>query len=120
MEERGGGGGISEEGADGKASDALCEAPESSSACEGVCPRTRWGGSGGGRGGVGWITVDCAGATKFLTSFARCAKCSVDRVSAKQRSRGETVAITAVRASPPRASRRSRVSLESRYCTCVR
>ena len=66
------------------------------------------------------MTVAGIGAMRFLTILARWAKWRVESVSAKQRSSGETVAITAVRASPPRASRSSIVSFESRYGTCVR
>jgi hypothetical protein len=51
---------------------------------------------------------------RFWMSLARCAKLSVETVSEQQRSSGDTLATTHVRALPPRLSLSSIVSLESR------
>ena len=57
--------------------------------------------------------------TAFLMFLALCAYLSVFSVSSKFVSTGETHATTHVRELPPSESCRRRVSLESRYGTCV-
>jgi hypothetical protein len=56
---------------------------------------------------------------RVTTRFARAAKASVDRVSSSCVDEGETQATIAVRALPPREFASKRVSLLSRYGTCM-